>query len=99
MECITLAFEQLKLDMTAAFNAGEWQRLAELDRHCQQLVKESIKTYPRIAFGELKDMLGYYEALLKDCKVEKDDFAGKVRRIKADRDNSRMYDQFQRLEA
>lgn len=99
MKCITLAFEKLKLDMTTAFNAGEWQRLAELDIHCQQLVKESIKTHPRMMFGELKGMLGYYEVLLKDCKGEKDDFAGKVRRIKTDRENSRTYDQFQRLEA
>jgi hypothetical protein len=44
-------------------------------------------------------MLSYYETLLKDCKGEKDDFAGKVRRIKTDRENSRTYDQFQRLEA
>jgi septation ring formation regulator EzrA len=99
MGCITLAFEQLKKDMTAAFDAGEWQRLAELDRDCQQLVKESIKTHPRVMFGELKDMLSYYETLLKDCKGEKDNFAGKVRRIKTDRENSRTYDQFQRLEA
>ncbi len=97
MKCISLEFDQLKKDMSAAFNAGEWQRLAELDRHCQALVKKRIETDPRIMFDELKTMLGFYETLLNACKGEKDDFAGKVQRIKADRKNSRTYDQFQRL--
>ena len=46
MKYISLEFKQLKNQMLAAFDAGEWQRLAELDIHCQQLVKERIKTDP-----------------------------------------------------
>jgi len=97
MKCISLEFEHLKHEMTAAFDAGEWQKLAELDRHCQQLVKDRIKTNPKIMFDELKTMLGFYQHLLKACKNEKDGFAGQVQRIKSDRQNSRTYDQFQRL--
>ena len=97
MNCISLEFEQLKQEMTTACDAGEWQRLAELDKYCQQLVKDRIQTNPKIMFDELKTMLGFYENLLNTCKSEKDGFAGKVQRIKSDRQNSRTYDQFQRL--
>jgi len=97
MKSISHEFEQLKHDMSAAFDAGQWQRLAELDRYCQQLVRDRIKINPKIMFEELRTMLGFYESLRNACRNEKDEFAGKVQRIKSDRQNSRTYDQFQRL--
>jgi DNA-binding GntR family transcriptional regulator len=66
-----LAIEELRALrelMQTAFDAGQWQELADLDNDCR-LVVGRIMTNPKVSvFDELTVTLRFYAELLSDCE-------------------------------
>ena len=83
--------------MSEAHDSGEWQRLAELDRECQLTIKQVISEDPRAMFDELREMLGFYAALIGQCQKQKEGFAKEVRQLKRSRLQENTYAKLQRM--
>jgi len=83
--------------MLEAYEADEWQCLAELDKECQQTVTQIIADDPRAMFEELRDMLGFYSQLVQRCSEQRDVYADQVRQFRQARQGQSSYQEFQNI--
>jgi len=89
----------LKSRMSDAFDAGEWQVLADLDVECQSTVSAIIQEDPRAMFDELREMLAFYADLIERCKIQRNDFAGEVKQLRQSKKQNDIYSSLRRMSA
>jgi hypothetical protein len=89
----------LQQAMQAAFEASEWQVLADLDKTCLSLVKEIIQENPRAMFDELRVMLGFYKTLVADCEAQRGHYAKEVAGLRRSRRSNQTYHRLQGMVA
>ncbi len=89
----------LKSRMSEAYEIGNWQHLAELDRECQSTVKTIIADDPRAMFEELRSILGFYSELIAQCRHQRDEFAHEVKHLRQTRNQKNIYSDLGNLSA
>jgi hypothetical protein len=89
----------LKSRMLEAYELGDWQHLAELDRECQTTVKTIIADDPKAMFEELRSILGFYAELIAQCRDQRDEFAAEVKHLRQGRDQKNIYSNLENLSA
>ncbi len=87
----------LKSRMLAAYDAGDWQYLADLDRECQQTVTAIISDDPRAMFSELRDVMGFYAELVEKCKEQRGVYASEVIRLRRSNERQNVYNKLLKL--
>lgn len=90
---------ELRAEMEAAFERADWQGLAELDETCQVTIREIIESNPRVMFDELRDLLVFYQSLVKQCEVKRADYASQVAELRKHKKSHQTYSNLQRLTA
>ena len=96
-ELTTRKLSNLRTDMLAAYEAGEWQRLAALDETCQLMVREVILENPRAMFDELRTLLGFYQSLVAKCESQRQVYASDAVNMRRGVKHNQTYNRLQRL--
>ena len=95
---ISSRLASLKTRMTEAYDSAEWQVLAELDKECQLTIKQIINENPRAMYDELRQMLGFYATIIKQCEQQRDGFASEARLLRTNIKHQKTYSQLQTLQ-
>jgi hypothetical protein len=96
-ELASRKLNNLRDDMSQAYEAGEWQRLAALDKTCQLMVRQVILENPRAMFDELRSLLGFYKSLLAKCECRRQIFASDAVNMRRGVKHNQTYNRLQRL--
>lgn len=96
-ELTTRKLSNLRADMSAAYESGEWQRLAALDKTCQLVVREVIRENPRAMFDELRSLLGFYKSLVAKCECQRQVYASDAVNMRRGLKHNQTYNRLQRL--
>ena len=89
-----LALDELRAlrgRMQAAFEAGEWQDLADLDNDCRSLVGRIMNMANVSVFDELTATLRFYAELLQNCQKSKTDLAEQSIALRHSQARGRVY--------
>lgn len=82
---------ELRERMQSAFEAGQWQDLADLDNDCRSLIGR-IMTSDRVSvFDELTATLRFYAELLGSCEKSRNQIAEQSIALRQSQANGRVY--------
>ena len=89
-----LALDELRIlreRMQTAFEAGQWQDLADLDNDCRLLVGRIMNTANVSVFDELTATLRFYAELLENCRKSKTQLAEQSIALRQSQARGRVY--------